>query len=184
MALARALRREGIEYCIVGGNAVTANGYERATRDVDVLMTEDGRQRFMASLVGRGFKARFPGARKSFEDTLTGVPIDVLTAGDFPGNGQRTVVFPSPQEASFEKLVLGESVPFLDLAHLVSLKLVSYGDDNEGRLQDLLDVRKLMEANSLDPSFASRIHPYARESFLKQLAIVEGIRGRQQREHD
>ena len=39
--LAKSLEREGIDYCVIGGNALHTHGYERATTNVDVLMTEE-----------------------------------------------------------------------------------------------------------------------------------------------
>jgi hypothetical protein len=72
-ALARRLSHEGIDYAFAGGMALVVHGYRRETVDVDVLLSIEGRELFSQNLVGRGYAPLFPGARKGFRDTETGV---------------------------------------------------------------------------------------------------------------
>ena len=85
--LTERLESEGISYAVIGGMALAAHGYVRMTLDVDILLTPDGLARFRRKLLGRGYILDFPGAEKSFRDTETNVKIEVITTGEFPGDG-------------------------------------------------------------------------------------------------
>ncbi len=101
--LARRLSEEGIDYAVAGGMALVLHGYRRETVDVDVLLSKEGRALFMEILVGRGYIPLFPGAKKAFRDAETGVEIDILTQGEYPGDGKpKPVSFPDPSNASTE----------------------------------------------------------------------------------
>ena len=45
--LARDLTRVGIDYAIMGGNALRAHGYSRSTMDVDVLVAKGGTEKII-----------------------------------------------------------------------------------------------------------------------------------------
>lgn len=84
--LAESLERESISYAVLGGMALYLLGYRRFTSDVDLLLTPGGLQSFRDRLVGRGYAIAFPGARRTFRDQRTGVKIDVITTGEYPGD--------------------------------------------------------------------------------------------------
>ena len=66
------------------------------TEDVDVLMTAEGLAAFQARCVGKGYTSAFAGARKTFRDTETQVRIEIITTGEYPGDGKpKSVVFPN-----------------------------------------------------------------------------------------
>ena len=95
--LAGRLEQEGIAYALLGGLALAEHGYPRMTEDIDVLLTPTGLQLFRERCVGRGYRPAFNGAQKTFRDTETGVRIEFLTSGEFPGDGlQKPVAFPDP----------------------------------------------------------------------------------------
>src|SRR6266404_8895976 len=54
--LARRLKKAGIPYAIMGAMAVNAHGAERTTKDVDVLLTPDGLERFRQEFVGEAYE--------------------------------------------------------------------------------------------------------------------------------
>src|SRR3990170_5810574 len=64
--LARRLEDEEIPYAVVGGMALNLHEYERMTRDIDILMTSAGVEKFIERCVGLGYVKTFRGARKSF----------------------------------------------------------------------------------------------------------------------
>jgi hypothetical protein len=53
--LARRLNKAGIPYAIMGAMAVNAHGAERTTKDVDVLLTSEGFERFCREFVGADY---------------------------------------------------------------------------------------------------------------------------------
>ena len=162
LALARRLDAARIPYAVAGAMALNAHGYERVTSDVDVLMTRDGLIRFKDAYLGRGYVEKFPGS-KGMRDTENAVTIDVLIAGDFPGDGRPTpVAFPAPAEAAIE----GERYRILSLPTLIELKLAS-GMTAPHRLKDLADVLELVRAVKLPAELAADLHPYVRDKYLE-----------------
>lgn len=161
--LADRLREEGIEYALVGGLALVAHGYRRFTEDIDLLMTSEGLDRFRERLLGRGYLPAFPGARKTFRDTEGGVRIEVLTSGEYPGDGKpKAVAFPEPADVSFER----EGLRLIRLEPLIELKLAS-GTSAPHRLKDLADVQDLIARLGLPLDLGERLDPSVREEYRR-----------------
>ena len=77
------------------------HGYKRFTEDVDILLTTEGLRKFQEHLVGLGYRPEFPGATRQFRMTAENVPVEVVTTGEYPGDGlPKSVVFPDPSETS------------------------------------------------------------------------------------
>jgi hypothetical protein len=159
-ALARSLEEEGIAYAIVGAMALNEYGYRRVTSDVDVLLTRDGLVRLKRRLVGRGYVEKFAGS-KGLRDTVHNVDIDVVLAGDFPGDGKpKPVSFPDPAAVACK----GERASFLPVERLVELKLAS-GLSAPHRLRDLADVLELVRAAGLPRELAEQLDPSVRAKY-------------------
>ncbi len=162
LAIASRLEAEGIEYAIAGAVAMVAHGYERFTSNVGLLVTPDGLERFKRAYLGRGYVEKYAGS-KGLKDTENGVMIDVLLAGDYPGDGlPKPVVFPAPAAVRLR----GEHFSVLQLPVLIELKLAS-GMTAPHRLRDLADVLELIRAASLPRDFADEINPYVREKYME-----------------
>lgn len=163
------LTRAGIDYAVIGGMALTIHGYVRATQDVDLLMTAEGLEAFRSSLVGRGFVPAFTGATKMFRDAATGVLVEIITAGEFPGDGKpKSVSFPDPAVAAVEL----DGIRVVRLTTLVELKLSS-GLTAPDRLKDLADVQELIRTLSLPESLAQEIDESVRPEYLKLWKSVQ-----------
>jgi hypothetical protein len=157
--LARLLDEEGIAYAIAGAMALNAYGYQRVTVDVDVLLTRDGLNAFQTKHLGRGYVQKVPKGR-SMRDTENGVSIDVLIAGEFPGDGKpKPVAFPDPATA-----VRSGGIALLALEKLVELKLAS-GLSAPHRLKDLADVLELIRAAALPASLGDQLDASVREKY-------------------
>ena len=158
--LIRAFSDAGVPYAIVGALALGEYGYRRTTEDVDVLLTADGFARFKSAYLGRGYVEKFPGS-KGMRDTRHGVSIDVVLAGEYPGDGKpKPVRFPDPHTSA----VRGERVALLPLERLIELKLAS-GMTAAHRLRDLADVLELIRVLELEENFAERLDRYVQEKF-------------------
>jgi hypothetical protein len=169
--LATELESQGIPYAVVGGLAVGEHGYVRATTDVDVLMTRDGLAAFRQRCEGRGYVPAFPGAMKTFKDTETGIRIEVLTTGEFPGDGKpKAIAFPDPAEVS----VQGPDFRHVRLESLIELKLAS-GLSAAHRLRDLADVQDLILAGKLPRELADSLDPSVRAEYLRLWAIAQTV---------
>ena len=162
LAVARRLDAAHIPYAIAGAMALGAHGYERVTTDVDVLLTREGLERLKRDLLGRGYVEKFPGS-KGVRDTEHGVTIDVLIAGEFPGDGlPKPVAFPDPVNVAVE----GDRFRILALPTLVELKLAS-GMTAPHRLKDLADVLELIRAAHLPEDFGATLDPYVGDKYLE-----------------
>ena len=64
------------------------------------------------------------------------------------------------------------------LKNLINLKLVSYKDLPEERIQDYVDVRKLIEINLLQEDFEKNLHPSVHDLYRKAVATVKKIKQR------
>jgi len=66
----RALNDAGVRYLIVGGLAVMAHGYTRATKDMDLVLdlSEQNLRRAMTVLAGLGYRPTVPVAMELFAD--------------------------------------------------------------------------------------------------------------------
>lgn len=160
--ITRRLEEEQIDYAVIGGMALNAHGFERVTVDVDVLTTKAGLDTIHQRIVGRGFVPAFPGARKRLRDTETGVLVDFITAGEYPGDGKpKPVQFPVPREASVET----EGYRVIALPKLVELKLAS--GISPGRLKDIGDVEQLIRMLNLPREFGDQIDPSIRGEYFK-----------------
>jgi hypothetical protein len=143
--LAQRLEAEDIPYAVIGGMALAAHGYVRMTLDVDILLTPEGLTRFIEKFVGRGYVAVFPGAAKSFRDAETKVKVEIITAGEFPGDGlPKPVSFPEPEGQTVKE----DDVLVINLEKLIELKLAS-GLSATHRMRDLADVQDLIIALNL-----------------------------------
>ena len=166
--LAVDLDQHGIEYMVIGAVALTAHGYFRFTADVDLVLTADGLERFHRELVGLGYRPAFEGAKKKLRSTRNNVAIEVITAGEYPGDGKpKPVSFPNPAIASSRI----DGVQVVTLEKLIELKLAS-GMTAPDRLKDLADVQELIKARNLSGEFAERLNPYVRQKFLE---LLEGV---------
>jgi hypothetical protein len=158
--ITRRLEELKIPYAIAGGMAVFAHGLRRFTEDVDILVDRDGLEKIHQKLEGLGYIPVFPGSN-NLRDAESGVRVEFLVAGDYPGDGKpKPVAFPDPENASIEK----EGVRWLSLPKLVELKLAS-GMTSPQRMKDLSDVQEIIRILALPLDFQEQLDPYVREKF-------------------
>jgi hypothetical protein len=130
---------EGVEYVLVGGQAVRLNGFVRATEDVDVLLrpTRENGERVKRAL---GFLSSADELDPAWFEQATGEPENIRVADDllidllFAANGE---TYESVQ--SFVRELMVENVPVrvLNIDGLLRTK-TDYRD------KDLIDKRVLL----------------------------------------
>jgi hypothetical protein len=161
--LASSLEEHGIDYMVIGAVALIAHGYPRFTEDIDLVMTPEGLETFHRELIGLGYVPQFPGARKKIRSTADGVRVEIITSGEFPGDGKpKPVLFPRPDEASSEI----NGIRIVTLEKLIELKLAS-GMTAPHRLRDLADVQELIKVRRLGAEMADKLDPYVRAKYLE-----------------
>lgn len=162
MRITARLEELGIPYAVAGGMALFQHGYRRFTEDVDILVSTMGLKRVHEELEGLGYLPPFKGS-KNLRDTQSGVRIEFLVSGRFPGDGKpKPVAFPDPVDAGTEI----DGVRYLRLPVLIELKLAS-GMTSPGRMKDLADVQELIKALKLPASFADQLNAYVRDKYME-----------------
>jgi hypothetical protein len=166
------LENHQIDYSVIGAVALNQHGYRRFTEDIDLLMTKEGLEKFRDELIGKGYRPAFKGATKIFRTTQENVTVEVITSGEFPGDGKpKPVVFPNPSKYQTEI----DGVKTLILEKLIELKLAS-GMTAPHRLKDLADVQELIKLKNLSAEFADKLNLFVREKFLELQTAVENAK--------
>jgi len=138
ISLLAAFAAAKVEYAVVGGVAVNAHGYVRATHDLDIFIRpteENARAAFSALLaLGVPLEGLEPGDLLDDEENLRFGPeedhIDILASiGEMD--------FDQVWRNRVETVVDGLSVPFISKLDLIENKR------QVGRLRDLADVEEL-----------------------------------------
>jgi hypothetical protein len=128
-----------------------------------MLLTRQGLEQFQKTLVGRGYRPAFSGATKKFRSTAENVPVEIITTGEYPGDGKpKAIQFGDPSES----VVVIDGVRTVTLEKLVELKLAS-GMTGSGRLKDLADVQELIRARALPRGFSEKLHEYVQAKFIE-----------------
>ncbi len=157
--LVKRLEKAGIPYAVMGAMAVNMHGARRTTDDVDILLTQDGLDRFRVELLAK-FYDPIEGRSRQFREKKSGVKVDCLLAGAYPGSGKPgPVAFPDPEEASQEI----DKARVISLPQLVQLKLAAR------RHKDFGDVVFLIQTHNLDESFMTRLHESVHQDFIECL---------------
>ena len=163
------LENHQISYSVIGAVALNQHGYRRFTEDIDLLLTTEGLEKFRDELIGKGYRPAFEGATKKFRTTQENITVEIITSGEFPGDGKpKPVVFTDPSENQTEI----DGVKTLSLEKLIELKLAS-GMTAPHRLKDLADVQELIKVKNLTADFAEKLNPFVREKFLELQKAVK-----------
>jgi hypothetical protein len=151
---AAALHAAGVEYAVVGGNAVAAwvsrvdAAAARNTRDVDILLRREDMDRARAALEAAGFVHRRVaslGKAAAMDVFLDGPDAKVRDAIHILWAGEKAVpdaIEATPQLGLTEP---GDGFELIPLEDLVRMKLTSFRDKDRMHLRDLLSVGLLDE---------------------------------------
>ena len=167
--IVEALMELNIPFAVVGAMSANAHGHVRTTEDVDLLLTREGLEAFKSVWLGRGWGELFPGS-KGMRDAICNVKIDVLLAGEYPGDGKpKPIVFPDPAQVHTETR---DGLPVIPLRLLLELKCAS-GMTAEHRPRDLDDVIQLIRRNGLPRNYAIDAWVQAKFDQLWLLAQID-----------
>lgn len=124
----------GAELVLVGGAAVIRHGYERTTKDRDLLVDYRRVRQLADTLWDDSNWERLEIHEYAFLYKPTGLTVDFLVSRDLITMG-RPYYFPDVQNV--EKIAPIEGIPVIGLNDLVWLKLLA------GRMRDLADITEL-----------------------------------------
>jgi hypothetical protein len=129
-------RKEGIAMAIVGGLAAIHHGYQRFTKDIDVVV-QSRHLDVLARVAPRyGIKVIWKDPDGWHKLRCEGVPIDIVPEGRKPRKDAPTTI-PNP-----ERLGVREGAGYAGIAGWVETKLGSY------RVQDRADVVQVIKATT------------------------------------
>lgn len=158
--IGRRLNELGIPYAIVGGMALSKHGFRRFTEDVHILVKKDDLKTIHEKLRGLGYTPPFEES-KNLRDTQSGVRIEFLVTGTYPGDGkEKPIAFPAPEDVS----EIDDEISYVNLKTLIELKLAS-GISGTDRLKDLGDVQELIKTLHLPRDLSSSLNPYVRSKY-------------------
>ncbi len=172
MRATRALDAEGVEYAVIGGNAVAAwvsrvdDSVVRNTRDVDLLVRRSDMDAVIIALESVGFihrKTALLGEKGSIELFLDGPnarardAVHVVFAGE---KVRREFSEPAPGVDDIDPT--NKEFRLLDLEALVAMKLTSY------RRKDQVHLLDMIEIGQIDESWLTRIP----ESLVERLQTL------------
>lgn len=168
------LSQSGIDYAVIGGMALALHGLVRPTQDVDLLLTAVGLKEFQTRLVGLGYRPTFAGANKHFRDTDTGVKVEIITTGEYPGDGQpKAIAFPNPVDVA----VTLDGFQVVRLESLIELKLASGMSAKHRELRDLADVQQLIETLQLPQDLSRNLDESVRGEYLRLWDLAQLAKG-------
>ncbi|MCC6572766.1 MAG: hypothetical protein IT462_03155 [Planctomycetes bacterium] len=170
--IAKALEDLGIPYVVAGGLAVAANGLERTTEDVDLILTKAGLAKFKERWLGVGWVERFKGS-KGLKDAEYALKVDILTPDEKPGDG-KTCPFNFPDPSTVGKPFGGiwANMRMLDLRTLIELKCASWKTAKH-RGRDMDDVIRLIKINSLGSDFGLQLQEFVRDQYAELWKLAQ-----------
>ena len=173
-----ALEKAGIEYAVIGGNAVAAwvsrvdDSVVRATRDVDLLVRRTDMDRIKQAMEDAGFiyrRASILGGKGSIEMFLDGPGAKAREAVHLIFAGEKVnpdALEPSPEVEDID--AASTEFRLLDLEALVTMKLTSYRRKDQVHLLDMLEI------GQIDESWISRVPATLRERLQALIDDPEG----------
>jgi len=171
--LTKMLDKLGIRYLLAGGFAVMLYGFRRFTEDIDIVVTRNDLVKIHRELIGHGYIEIFEGSR-GIRDTETGVRIEFVVAGEYPGDGKpKPVIFPEPDLVKEEI----KGIKVVNLPTLIELKLASGMTGGFARAHDLKDVYELIRIHKLDEAFATKLNSTVRNKYVEILNEIRKKNG-------
>jgi hypothetical protein len=154
--LLTALDDAGVRFVVIGGFAVSAHGYPRATKDLDIVPDPEPENLERLASALQTLDAEVLGMEDFAEDEVVKPDADGLRmGGNFvlsTSRGRLDVMqlvgpdleYSRLEAAGVEDEVFGHRVRFCGFDHLVAMK------EAAGRPEDLIDLQRLHESRSRD----------------------------------
>ena len=156
--LFQALNDAEVDYAVVGGVAVNFHGYQRFTKDVDLLvsLTASNLQQLVTCLKALGFKPIYPISIDDFLDEKKravwvkerNMMVFSLVSDSMPSLTLDLFVQPPYNYSAIKEDLVHEtisphvSLPVIDLKRLIAMKELA------GRQQDLSDIEHLKKLHN------------------------------------
>jgi hypothetical protein len=159
-------RKEDIPLAIVGGLATIRHGYERFTKDIDIVVRDANLDALTRVAPQYGIKVIWKDPDGWDKLQFEGVPIDVVPEGRKPRKDAPTTI-PSPAE-----LGVREGAKYARLAGWMETKLGSYRAQDQA---DIVQVLKVTPSGTLAKvrKQLAKVHPTYLRRFEELLGVAE-----------
>ena len=158
-AVVGALNAAGVRYLIVGGLAVNAHGYLRATRDLDLVIQLESAnlRRGLECLFAVGYRLAIPVSLEDFADPVNretwrvekGMIVLKLWSDDHRRTPINVFVYePFDFDREFDRAFLDELSPGL-FARIVAREALILMKKEAGRARDFDDIEELLRVQRL-----------------------------------
>ncbi len=150
-SLLAALVASEVEFVVIGGLAVGAHGFPRATKDIDIVPSpEPSNLQRLATLLDE-LRYEIIGVEEFDPDEVVRPDLEGLLGGgswvlrtrfgrlDILQHVEPELEYAALRADSFEDVVFGQAVRFCGYEHLIAMK------EAAGRDQDLVDLARLRE---------------------------------------
>ena len=156
------LAAANIAHVIIGGVAVRLHGYARESRDLDLLVRCDDKDRIQRTFQSAQYV--WNKYRQAYRSPKTSVRIDFRYSGQDAGNGE--IFLPEPRDIQIRAIISG--LPVLTLIQLIETKLgCGLNHENGRRKKHYNDVVELIIANGLDRLDVNNLHTSVRAGFCE-----------------
>lgn len=162
----RFLEAEGHLFAVVGGLGLHAYGVSRATFDLDLVTEAAAQPKLISFLESLGYQTLHRSAGYSSHqhtDPAMG-RVDVIYVR---GETRRRLF----SEARERQVLPGFQAPVPRPEHLIAMKVHAMANDPDRKLQELSDIRRLLEAQALDRAEVRQA--FAKRGMLKLYEELE-----------
>lgn len=128
----------GVAHALIGGFALAAYGYHRATSDIDLLAEGAKKEIIKIELIKKGFVLKYESA-EVLQFSGPGF-LDILLAN-------RPLSYDMLKRAQLNKEL---NIYILKPEDIIGLKIQAYKNDPARELQDKADIQKLLSLSNLD----------------------------------
>lgn len=165
--------QEGVDFALIGGLALQAQGVTRATTDVDALILVQDKEKVRNIMTRSGFSVFYESADvMTFMGVATqSVRVDFLLA-------HRPYALAMLKRAEPKRFLDGSPIKVLRPADLIGLKVQAMANDPTRHDQDMADIRSLIRVHgvSLDwPLIREYFSLFQAEPDLERLLKEEGL---------
>lgn len=166
--LANAAAGNGLEFVLIGGNAVILSGFARNTIDIDIMVCTAQRSRWLDAMRDLGYRLfNATAAFAQFESPQHGTPaIDLMYVGEQTWQAVRSESV--PKKLGCTELLVPRP------EHLVALKLHAAKSPTRSKPEtDWEDIRHIVQTHALetaDPAFRDLVLKHGGDTALERIA--------------
>jgi len=168
-AISEYFKRKKIAYGVIGAFALSAYGYERATRDIDFITRLEYRDLVISYLESLGFTTIFKSnAFSNHLHAVGSVRIDIMYV---EGKTAKEILKSTENRFVFRDLEL----PVVSPTHLIAMKLFAIQNNPHRKFKDFSDIKEILLHTKPDKKVVREyFKKYGQESYYEEITGEKG----------